>query len=471
MPGRPKSTHRSPFIDLNEQSTMTHLRLHPMIFALALASVGSSQAQSLVDLYGAAKKYDATYLSAVAQYEANRARADQALAGVLPRASLSASTQRTGVDVEPFGPGTNVSAATSPFSRYFSTHGATINAAQPLYNPANRLFYEQSRKQLAQAVQSLVTAEQDLLVKTSQAYFDVLGSQDSLSFVRAQKAAVSEQLAAAKRNFEVGTATITDTREAEARFDLIRAQEIAAENDLRVKRLALDQLVGMTNAQPLPLNTQAELSPPAPNDPEAWVSAAMRQHPSLLSAELNAEVARMEIDRARAGHLPTLELQASMGQTRNSGGTALSGTSSQINSQAIGLALNMPLFAGYSVQNRVAETVALEEKARLDLEAARRNVSQAVRTAYLGLVSGIGQVKALKAAEDSSQLALDANKLGYTVGVRINIDVLNSQSQLYQTKRDLAQARYNVLLGSLKLRQANGTLQAQDLQSVSDLLK
>jgi len=219
------------------------------------------------------------------------------------------------------------------------------------------------------------------------------------------------------------------------------------------------------------LNTQAELSPPAPNDPEAWVSAAMRQHPSLLSAELNAEVARMEIDRARAGHLPTLELQASMGQTRNSGGTALSGTSSQINSQAIGLALSMPLFAGYSVQNRVAETVALEEKARLDLEAARRNVSQAVRTAYLGLVSGIGQVKALKAAEDSSQLALDANKLGYTVGVRINIDVLNSQSQLYQTKRDLAQARYNVLLGSLKLRQANGTLQAQDLQSVSDLLK
>ncbi|MEY2620989.1 MAG: hypothetical protein RIT26_809 [Pseudomonadota bacterium] len=450
---------------------MTPLRLHPMIFALALASMGSSRAQSLVDLYGAAKKYDATYLSAVAQYEANRARADQALAGVLPRAALSASTQRTGVDVEPFGPGANVSAATSPYYRYFSTHAMTLSAAQPLYNPANRLFYEQSRKQLAQAVQLLVTAEQDLLVKTSQAYFDVLGSQDSLSFVRAQKAAVSEQLAAAKRNFEVGTATITDTREAEARFDLIRAQEIAAENDLRVKRLALDQLVGMTNAQPLPLNTQAELSAPAPNDPEAWVSAAMRQHPSLLSAELNAEVARMEIDRARAGHLPTLELQANLAQTRNAGGTSLSGLSSQINSQAVGLALNMPLFAGFSVQNRVAETVALEEKARLDLEAARRNVSQAVRTAYLGLVSGIGQVNALKAAEDSSQLALDANKLGYTVGVRINIDVLNSQSQLYQTKRDLAQARYNVLLGSLKLRQANGTLQAQDLQSVSNLLK
>ena len=448
---------------------MKHLRLLPAILVLLLTAM-QSQAQSLVELYNAAKKYDATYLAAVAQYEANRARADQALAGVLPRAALTASTQRTGVDVEPFGTGANTSAATSPYTRYFSTHATTLSASQPLYNPANRLFYEQSRKQLAQAVQALVSAEQDLLIKTSQAYFDVLGSQDSLSFVKAQKAAVSEQLAAAKRNFEVGTATITDTREAEARFDLIRAQEIAAENDLRVKRLALDQLVGMTQAQPLPLKPQATLAAPSPNDPEAWVASALRLHPSLLTAELNAEVAKLEIERARAGHLPTLDLQASLGQTRNSGGTALSGLSSQANSQALGLSLNWPLFAGFSVQNRVAETVALEDKARLDLEAARRNVSQAVRTAYLGLVSGIGQVKALQAAEDSSQLALDANKLGYSVGVRINIDVLNSQSQLYQTKRDLAQARYNVLLGTLKLRQANGTLQAQDLQSVNDLL-
>ena len=184
-----------------------------------------SQAQSLVELYNAAKKYDATYLSAVAQYEANRARADQALAGVLPRAALTASTQRTGVDVEPFGTGANTSAATSPYTRYFSTHAATLSATQPLYNPANRLFYEQSRKQLAQAVQALVSAEQDLLIKTSQAYFDVLGSQDSLNFVKAQKAAVSEQMAAAKRNFEVGTATITDQQEAQARFDLAVAQE------------------------------------------------------------------------------------------------------------------------------------------------------------------------------------------------------------------------------------------------------
>ncbi|MDI9331504.1 MAG: TolC family outer membrane protein [Alphaproteobacteria bacterium] len=446
---------------------MKHLRLLSAFFALAVACMGSSQAQSLGDMYAAAKKHDATFRAAQVQFEVSRARADQALAGVLPRASLGISTARNVADVEPFGPG---SSSSSPATRYFSTHSGTLNASHPLYNPANRLFYEQSRKQLAQAVQALVTAEQDLLVKTSQAYFDVLASQDTLNFVKAQRSAVSEQLAAAKRNFEVGTATITDTREAEARFDLIRAQEIAAENDLRVKRLALDQLVGLTNAQPRPLKNQASLLSPQPQDAEAWVTQAMREHPSLLTAQLNAEVAQMEIERARTGHLPTLDLQASVGQIRNAGGTAISGLSTQVQSQSVGLALTLPLFSGFSVQNRIAETLSLEEKARLDLEAARRSVAQAVRTAYLGLESGLGQVKALEAAESSSQLALDANKLGYNVGVRINIDVLNSQSQLYQTKRDLAKARYDVLLGGLKLRQANGSLKVEDLQAVNALL-
>jgi outer membrane protein len=128
------------------------------------------------------------------------------------------------------------------------------------------------------------------------------------------------------------------------------------------------------------------------------------------------------------------------------------------------------LFAGFSTQNRIRETLALEDKARNDLEGAKRAVAQGTRTAFFGVLSGQGQVKALEAAEASSQSALDANKLGYQVGVRINIDVLNSQSQLFQTKRDLAKARYDVLVGGLKLRQANGTLKADDLQSVNALL-
>jgi outer membrane protein len=143
---------------------------------------------------------------------------------------------------------------------------------------------------------------------------------------------------------------------------------------------------------------------------------------------------------------------------------------SRVNAATVGVTFNLPLFAGFATENRIKETLALEDQSRSVLDGTKRNVAQATRAAYLGLVSGAGQVKALEAAESSSQSALDANKLGYQVGVRINIDVLNSQSQLFQTKRDLAQARYNVLLGNLKLRQANGTLTTDDMNAINATL-
>ncbi|MGZ5848860.1 MAG: TolC family protein, partial [Ramlibacter sp.] len=187
----------------------------------------------------------------------------------------------------------------------------------------------------------------------------------------------------------------------------------------------------------------------------------------------NLEIARLETEKARAGHKPTLDLQASYGVIRNINGSSTNPLSPSNTRPAIaqaGLVLNVPLFAGFATQNRIRETMSLEDKAQADLENARRTVAQNTRTAYFGLVSGQSQVKALEAAEASSQSALDANRLGYQVGVRINIDVLNAQSQLFQTKRDLAQARYNVLLGQLKLRQANGTLVPEDLARLNALL-
>jgi outer membrane protein len=336
------------------------------------------------------------------------------------------------------------------------------------------LQYEQSKLQLAQAVQTLVVAEQDLIVRVSQAYFDLLASQDSLSFVLAQKAAVAEQLAAAKRNFEVGTATITDTREAEARFDLVKAQEIAARNDLSVKQLALETVTGVSGAKPVPLGVKDALQRMVPGRVDEFLQQAQAAHPNIRTAELALNVAKMEIDRAKAGHLPTVDLTMAQTNQYNYGGTNGNLTTSQtywFHQATMGIQMNLPLFSGFSVQNRIKETVALTDKAEQDLEGARRSVTQGTKSAFLNLTSGLGQVNALEAAEDSSQLALDANKLGYTVGVRINIDVLNSQSQLYQTKRDLAQARYNVLMGALKLRQANGTLKPEDLTSVNELLK
>jgi outer membrane protein len=288
--------------------------------------------------------------------------------------------------------------------------------------------------------------------------------------VRAQKAAVSEQLASARRNFEVGTATITDTREAQARFDLVLAQEIAAENDLRVRRLALDTVTGRADAKPQPLAAPLALPTPEPSDVNTWVQQAEDASPSIQQARLGLEVARLETEKAKAGHLPTVDLNASYGYNRNLAGTAVSTTDSRILSTQLGVTLNVPLFAGFATQNRIRETLSLEDKAKADLDNARRTVAQATRTAFLGLVSGAGQVRALEAAEASSQSALDANRLGYQVGVRINIDVLNAQSQLFQTKRDLAVARYNVLLGHLKLRQANGSLKPEDVAPINGLL-
>jgi outer membrane protein len=316
----------------------------------------------------------------------------------------------------------------------------------------------------------LKAAEQDLMVRLSQAYFDVLISRESLEFVRAQKTAVAEQLAAAKRNFEVGTSTITDSREALARYDLVLSQEIAADNDLRIKRMALNQLVGLNNIEPKSLSSKAKLTAPEPSSIDQWVRQSSETNPVVLQNRAALDIAKLETNKAEAGHKPTLDLVAGFTPTRYKDGTGINAAQVDNNLTSISLSFNMPLFAGYATQNRIKETLALEEKARSDLEAAERNVAQATRTAFFGLLSGIGQVNALQAAEASSQSALDANKLGYQVGVRINIDVLNSQSQLFQTKRDLAKARYDVLLGQLRLRQAAGVLTDADLASINALL-
>lgn len=429
-----------------------------MAVGLAVSAWGAPvQAQSLVELFEAARGFDATFQSAKSAHDAAVAKADQARAGLLPTVGLSAGLSRSNVD----------NASPVP-DRSFDARNATLAASQPLYRPVNRLSFEQGQKSLTIAQAQLKAAEQDLIVRTTQAYFDVLAAQDTLTFVRAQKAAVAEQLASAKRNFEVGTSTVTDSREAQARFDLVLAQEIAAENDQRVKGLALDTLVGKASTAPRPLALPVALPMVTPDDVGQWVQLAEAGHPGVVQAQTAVEIATLELKKAQAGHGPTFDLTAQYALAKAP--SATTGNPLRSNTATVGVQFNLPLFAGYAIQNRVKEALALEDKARSDAEGAKRNVAQATRTAFFGVQSGKGQVKALEAAEASSQSALDANKLGYQVGVRINIDVLNAQSQLFQTKRDLAKARYDVLVGSLRLRQASGTLVADDLNAVNALL-
>lgn len=423
----------------------------------AMVVSGAAHAQSLVELHELAKAYDASHRSARLAYDAAVAKADQARAGLLPTAGLSSGMSWTNVDN-----------ASPVRDRTFNSQNVAVSGNYPLYRPANKLAFEQGQKSLGVSQAQLVAVEQDLIVRVTQAYFDVLAAEDTLTFVKAQKTAVAEQLAAAKRNFEVGTSTITDAREAQARFDLVQAQEIAADNDLLVKKLALDNLTGQTGSRPKPLRTPVHLPTATPNDVAMWVQLAETQHPSVVQAQTALEIARLETAKAKAANGPTVDVTAQYQIARAP--SATTGNPLRSNTASVGVQLNMPLFSGYAIENRLKETLALESKAESDVEAAKRAVSQATRAAFFGVQSGKGQAQALEAAELSSQSALEANKLGYQVGVRINIDVLNAQSQLFQTKRDLAKARYDVLVGHLKLRQASGKLSVDDLKAINALI-
>ena len=447
--------------------TRTVFRTLPLTASVMLAFASNAQAQSLVEMYEAARGYDAGFISAKAQFEANLARANQALGGILPNIAVSVSQVRT--DFQRQVEGSPRSAITELETK---TTAATLT--QPIYRPTAWATYRQGGRQLQQAAAQYEAAEHDLLIRVSQAYFDVLTSEDNFELVQTQKKAVSEQLASAQRNFEVGTATITGVRDAQARYDLANAQAIAAENDLRTKRLALSMVVGLIDAKPKRLAKSTALVDLPKEDVNIWVSQAHVHSPAVRQAQLALEVADFEMDKATALHKPTLDAQMTYGRTENLKGsfvgTTYASTPTTTWNPTVGLVLNVPLFTGFSGVYKVKEAIALKDKAQSDLENARRATEQATRNTYFGLLAGLSQVKAYEAAEASSQSALDANKLGYSVGVNINIDVLNSQSQLYQTKRDLAKARYDVLVTNLKLRQAAGTLTPADLLPINDLL-
>jgi outer membrane protein len=425
--------------------------------ALALVLGGASaQAQGLLELYDAAKNYDAAVLAARAQARSAEFKAAQSDALMRPSATATGRGDMTNRERVPGIDGTD------------NNVSARVDARYPLFNRGNLATVEQARKTLESAQADLSAAEQDLMVRLSQAYFDVLASMDALGTTRASKAAITEQLASARRNFEVGTATITDAREAQARFDLVTAQEIAAENDLRTKSIALDQLVGRSGVAPRPLPPAAALPATEPADAEAWVGLALGAHPSVRKAALGFDIARLESAKASAAALPTVDATGAYSVNKAYGSRPAA--AGQVSTGTLGVQLNWTLYNGGLTQNRVRETAELEIKSRNDLDAARRTVSQSTRQAYFAVQSGSAQVKALEAAEASSRLALEATQVGYRVGVRVNLDVLNAQTQLFQTRRDLAKARYDVLMGGLRLRLASGQLKVEDLAGVSGLL-
>jgi len=287
-----------------------------------------------------------------------------------------------------------------------------------------------------------------------------------VGLAEAQKTSISEQLEQAKRNFDVGSATITDTLEAQARFDLTGAQQIAAQNNLEIKRSALQQLINAMPKDLKPLGKEFKLEAPQPADMDKWVETAQSGNLQLAIAQASAEIADKEVARNRGGHYPTVDLVANY-SNNSTGGVMANDTTSR----SVGVQLNMPLFQGGAVNSKWREAEANRERARQELENVRRNVAQLTRQAYLGVVSGIAQVQALQQALASSVSVLDASKLGHEVGVRTNLDVLNAQQQLYSTRRDLYQAQYNYLVSELQLKAAVGSLGEDNLSKVNQALQ
>ena len=434
-----------------------------LVTALAVTSLGV-EAEDLFQVYRDAQRYDAAYSSARQALEAGREKLPQGRALILPTLNLTGSATRSRFDVD-----TTDTTIAPAFTRSANNTAYTLTFTQPLYRPQNWLQYVSGEFQVRQAEATFSLAYQDLVIRVSQAYFDALAAIDTLNLVRAQKAAISEQLAQAKRNFEVGTATITDTHEAQARFDLSSAQEIAAINDLESKQRVLQQLTGKVYTELKHIRPDIKLSPPSPANMESWVQLAEKQNYSVQQSEAAAEVARREAQRASAAHWPTLDIVGTYGQNTDSG-SVTSAFGRDINTAQIGVQLALPLYQGGGLSSREREAAALSLKSKDDLENARRTAALNARQTYLAVINGIAQVGALEQALISSQSALDSNRLGYEVGVRINIDVLNAQQQLFSTRRDLAVARYNTITNQLRLKAAAGSLREEDIEEVNRAL-
>ncbi len=414
------------------------------------------RAETLSEIYRLALANDPVYAAAQAAYKASLERLPQARASLLPNLNLNAFARNTDTDL-----GTS-STSTQPY-------GFGLTLRQPIYNKTSLETLALARLQVTLAEQQLALARQDLMLRTAQAYFDVLLAQDNLAAALAQKQAFAEQLAQARKSFEVGAATIVDSHEAQARYDQAVAQEIAARNDLEVKQRALERLIHRGAPRLAPLREPVRLPSPEPADIDPWLRQAQEQALAVQLKQTTLEIARREVDRQRGGHHPTLDLAASFSDTRRTSVTPGGGA---VNSKtgSVGVELNLPLYQGGGVSARVREAIFGQERALSELEAARRDAALAARQAFLGVVSGIARSRALEQALTSVEAQLKSTRLGLEVGVRTRVDVLNAERERHNTLRDLYAARYQVLLDLLRLEAAAGSLDEEDLRAVDALL-
>ena len=425
----------------------------------------SLQAQplKLMDVYQQALAHDASLASALSANRAAQEIIEQGKALYRPTVNFNADTNALKSNINYL---TTAESSTSRFENY--KYG--VDARQPIFRKQNLIQIEQAATQVSQADKQLNLAQQALMLRTTQAYFDVLMAQDKIELIGAQKAAIASQLAQAQVNFDLGSATITDANEAQARYDLTLAQEIAALNEFAIAKHAVQAITGQLPQRLASVKPQLK-----PNEMgqsmATWQELALMNNLNIQIQQDAAKLAEQEIARNQAGHLPTLDAVASYTDSYANGSVSKFGTGNELQVGSIGLQLQIPLYEGGATSSRVRQAVLNKQKAQDDLDLVRRQTELDTQRAYLNLSSSIAQLKALDQAVISSQSQLDATQLGYQVGVRTSVDVLNAQQQLYSAKRDALQARYNYLTNIIRLKTAAGIVAAADLVDINQQLE
>ncbi len=416
------------------------------------------QAEDLMQVYRLAVQNDAQLKAARATRDSTLESRPQAMAQLLPNLYLSGDANRVHSDV--------LSSSSGSGSSSYNTSSLGLSLSVPVYRRELWVQLDQADDQIAQAEAVYAAAEQELIIRTAQAYFDILSAQDSLEFANAESAAIARQLDQAKQRFDVGLIAITAVHEAQAAYDQSRADQILAENTLDNAWEALFEITRKKVKSLAALDENLKLTKPQPQNIERWGQKALQQNLSIRAAAEATALARKNIKVQQSGHYPSLDLVGSHNRSRS---TSASGTDA--NTSSIGVQLTLPLYAGGAVTSLTRQARYELEAAQESLDKERRSVTRQVRDAYRGVLASISAVNALKASTISTRSALEATEAGFEVGTRTMVDVLNSQRDLYRSLSNYANVRYNYILSGLKLKQAAGSVSAEDLKRITAWLK
>ena len=450
-------TYRNPF------TARTRLTSACLVL-LGMAVVLPAWSLDLRQAYEAAYENDATIRAARAGAQASREKLPQARAQQRPNVSLNASRNHNDLTSETQN---SQGKPVRSENQYYSGN-QSLSVRQPLYRPYVSALVRQAQAQVEEADAALERDEQTLVTRVGEAYFDALLAQDQVLLIEAQKTTYTTQLDAARKGLQAGTGTRTDIDEAQARLDMTLAQELEALQHVEFTRRRLESLMGR------PVDVLASLdvqrfnpTAPIPGLVEDWVERAEQATPELQSLRAQLDAAGMEVEKAQAGHKPTLDAVA---QWSRSSSDTVTSINQRYDNKSIGLQLSVPLYAGGYVSSTVRQAVAAQERAREALEAARRDLGVRVHREFRGMTEGVLRVKALEQAVRSAEQAVLSNQKSFQAGSRTTVDVLNAQQQKTTAQRDLAQARYLYLVSRLRLQALAGEDRQSSVSQVNSAL-